>query len=620
MKKVFNLSQMSYELCKRFYKDQSGVYMYMGGMLAIVLLGLAALAVDGSGIYLDKARFVQAMDQGALAVATENNTKYREIEPNHADVNKFLKDVAGVPDDKKFSTQQYMRNQELVQGMVKLYMRSYDKSNPSNSDLPIRIEDEFNIDCKEEVFHVKVNGVTQIKKPIICELSGEIKRKSWLPLDNKISFGKEVDIASGVTYGVKDKGIPAPMDLVFVLDFSTSMTSDLANNYSAAVKNRKITILREVVAEISEALLPATQVSSVSPYNRIGFVTFASAAQQNKDRSQCVLPYYPNKSGNPVVTTRIQINSIEYKNGQIVYENGKPKRHKHSVQTAPWTWVEPPTEFYKNDIKRTRVCEDYPKTNPRGEFCQVDINIATAMERALKLEKIDEDNIRVFARKYTSYYYFDPTATETLTQIRKFNGSNIRYPLFFKDAPTNYRSGEHLCGDLKTTEYTTQAWFDKDNKGVAAALNKVPTRDGTNVTSGFLVGANILMGANKDPNAAPKVLGTNTQRILLVLSDGQDNFPAWDTAIELLKAGMCTEVKNKADSLRDPDFNTLPTKIGFVAFGYTPDPTTGAAWKACVGEENFFLANNKEKLLESFKQIIGLQEEVGKTSTTRPTF
>ena len=617
MKRVFNLSRISYEFCKRFYKDQSGVYMYMGGMLAIVLLGLAALAVDGSGIYLDKARFVQAMDQGALAVATENNTKYREIEPNHADVNKFLKDVAGVPEDKKFSTQQYMRNQELVQGIVKLYMRSYDKTNPNSSDLPIRIEDEFNIDCKEEVFHVKVNGVQQIKKPIICELSGEIKRKSWLPLDNKISFGKEVDIASGVTYSVKDKGIPAPMDLVLVLDFSSSMLSDLSNNYrNVPEKNKKITILREVVAEISEALLPATNVSTVSPYNRIGFVTFASAAQQNKDRSQCVLPYYPSYTNNmqlggTLATLRIQIDSIQ----------SDGSRHPHSVQTAPSTWVEPPTDFYKNDIKRIRECEDYPRTNPRGKYCQVDINVVTAMERALKLERIDEDNIRTFAQRHYGYYYLDPATTQTVTQIRKFNGSNIKYPLFFKDAPKRYGSNEYLCGDLKTSEYTTQAWFDKDNKGVATALNKIPVRDGTNVTSGFLVGANILMGVNKDPNAAPKVLGSNTQRILLVLSDGQDNFPAWDTAVELLKAGMCQEVRNKANSLRDPDINDkLDTKIGFVAFGYTPDKTTGDAWKACVGEENFFLANNKEKLLESFKQIIGLQEEVGKTSTTRPTF
>lgn len=616
MKKILNLSRMSYELCKQFYKDERGVYMYMGGMLAIVLLGLAALAVDGSGIYLDKARFIQAMDQAALAVATENNTKYRENTPNHADVNKFRKDVSGLPDDQKFSTQQEMRNQELAQGIVKLYLRSYDKSNSTN--MPIKIDKNFNIDCKEEVFHVKENGITKIKKPIICELSGEIKRKSWLPLDEKISFGKEVDIASGVTFGVKDKGIPAPIDLMLVLDFSSSMLSDLRNNYSAPKKDQKITILREVVAEISESLLPDGTFSSVSPFNRIGFVTFASAAQQNKNREQCVLPYYPNHANNvqlglgPIATVRIQIDSI------------KPdkKRHPHSVQIAPSTWIEPPTKFYKPDIKRERECEDYPRgSNPRGKYCKVDINVVTAMERALRLEKIDEDNIRAFAQRHYGYYYFDPKITKTITQIRDFNGSNINYPLKFKDAPLSYGTREYLCGDLKTKEFTTQAWFNKDNNKVAKALDKVPVRNGTNVTSGFLVGANLLMGPNPDPKAAPKVLGSNTQRILLVLSDGQDNFPAWDTAVELLKGGMCQEVKNKAKSLLDPDVkDNLAPKIGFVAFGYKPDKTTGDAWKACVGEENFFLANDKAALLDSFKQIVGLQEEVGKTSITRPTF
>ena len=79
MKNVHKLTQYSYELCKQFYKDERGVYMYLGGMLGFVLLGLAALAVDGSGIYLDKARFVQGMDQAALALAAENNTKCPDI-------------------------------------------------------------------------------------------------------------------------------------------------------------------------------------------------------------------------------------------------------------------------------------------------------------------------------------------------------------------------------------------------------------------------------------------------------------------------------------------------------------------------------------------------------------
>ena len=72
------------QLVKQFYSDQQGVYMIMTGLLSFILLGVIALAVDGSGILLDKARLQYGTEQAALALVAENNN-YR-VNKEHSDV------------------------------------------------------------------------------------------------------------------------------------------------------------------------------------------------------------------------------------------------------------------------------------------------------------------------------------------------------------------------------------------------------------------------------------------------------------------------------------------------------------------------------------------------------
>ena len=134
-------------------------------------------------------------------------------------------------------------------------------------------------------------------------------------------------------------------------------------------------------------------------------------------------------------------------------------------------------------------------------------------------------------------------------------------------------------------------------------------------SSGLLVGANLMVNTNKD--ALPSKIRTNTQRIILVLSDGVDTALPTLTG-ELLDAGMCPKIREKLDSLQDKNYRQLPTKIAFVIFGYRQSAAQKASWERCVGKGNYFIADNEEQLLKAFKQIIGFEEEVGRSSSVTP--
>ena len=580
MKKQLFIVSRSYDLLNEFYKDERGVYTYLAGMLATLLLGLAALAVDGSGIMLDKARFIQAMDQGALSLVAENNAT-RENK-KHADVTRQVltaEEQYNKTEDEKFNTQQNKRNQELVQGMVKLYLRSYDRSNPNNKDLPISIEKDFDLSCEEVELPVQNQYV---KKPVVCQVSGEIKRKSWLPYDNTLSFGKDVDIASGVTYGVKDRGVIIPVELMLVSDSSGSMKWNLAGQSGFPKSQWRFTALVSVVEEIENLLMPETLTADVSPYNRMAFTSFSFGSQQRDVKDLCTLPFYGKSEIKEVAFFDIirRVDGYNYSGRATSYQ-----------------------DLFRSSPRQTQSTK-YNDTYDRRVFAVT----ASPIEMMKRAGQLGDWEMMDF---FFDTYYVD--LAKTVQLISTFDGKARKYDTEFKN--------NGVCMGTKNRQIlTTKAWFTQKNRGVAAALGQIDPEGGTSAATGLLIGANLLMDYNKEPEAQPNKVGTNTQRVILVLSDGEDNRPSIKTLVNTINAGTCEAIKARVDTLQDPNYKTVPTRLAFVALGYNPTGEQAAAWKRCVGEANYHLADSKEKLLAVFKQVIGVEEEVGKTSITKPTF
>ncbi|MDG2943690.1 TadE/TadG family type IV pilus assembly protein [Exercitatus varius] len=205
---------------------------------------------------------------------------------------------------------------------------------------------------------------------------------------------------------------------------------------------------------------------------------------------------------------------------------------------------------------------------------------------------------------------------KTIESIDSFNGKDSDYLM-------NFNKNSWCLGNA-TRINSTYIWAKKnESANLISRFNWVPATGATLSSSGLLIGANLLMNTNPDEEAQPSKLGANTQRIILVLSDGADQINDTNSSLNitsnLINQGMCEKIKSKLDSLQDKTYLEQPTRIGFVAFGYGPSGTQKAAWEKCVGKY-YYVANNKEELLESFRKIIGLVEEVGHSIYQPPSY
>ncbi|SUC09632.1 Flp pilus assembly protein TadG [Pasteurella canis] len=590
MKKL-NLTLCFYNKLKQFYADQQGVYTVMTALLAFPILVLVGFTVDGTGVLLDKARLAQGMDQAALALIAENN-EYRENK-KHSDVNRQV--ISKAEKDKfrgnEFMAKQEKRNQELIQGIAKLYLRSEDSGDP---DAPVKVTKDFQYLCEE--LDLPTGNEYSRRKPVVCQVQGSVDRKFWLPVSeslanvNSLKNGR-LTLDSQTTYAIKEKGVVIPVELMLVADFSGSMHQDLNGRYNSdktKMGKSKISILREVVGEISNILFPAKESEEVSPFNRMAFTTFSGGVRQKNESSKCTLPYERKSWKDPINLT---IERWITGNNTKLEWNEKRQQWENSWVRFDVHYKGKYDQFYEN------TCT---KSSPMR--CQISANPKTIMDYAMKIQ--DWTTVRAIFNKYMD-------TNRTISQVQDFDGSNKNYHLVFDN--------ESYCLGGNRGKETTQAWFDKSNKNISQALHRINPQGWTSASSGLIVGANLIMDANKDPKAQPAKLGTNTQRVIMVLSDGEDNWPTYDTLVSLLNAGICDRIKERVDTLQDPNFRELPTRIAFVAFGYSPPKRQVDAWKKCVGDQ-YYVAYSQKELLDTFKQVIGFEEEVGRSSSKKPKF
>ena len=523
MKKIVKMNIL--KATHRFIRDQQGVYMVMFGLLSFILISLAALAVDGSGMLLDKARLADSMEQATLALAAENNlnrTDKHKLGPNYSDKD-FKKDAMFFS-----SSQIYNRDQKLIKGYVSAYMympSNFDQSAGNTGVRDSYIFKDFDYDCSLKSVRDAEGKV--LNNPVVCWANGDVKRKSGLFLnDITASFDKEVKISSTGIAAVKQSAV-ITFDIMFTLDLTGSMGGSIGGSSG----KQKIVILKEVMSDMTDLLFSP----SASPHNRLGFTGFALGAQQMNDIRKCSLPFY---GYNNMIGLSSLKNALASQSGSIA----------------------------------------------------------------------DFDALRMYLPPFIDY-------TKTIDSIDSFNGSDINYPLQYNKGPwcLNERSNSRLNN-------TTNRWFVPNQKDeFKRAVNSLGIAGNTLTSTGVLIGANMLM--DKDMTADIDKLQENTQRVLLILSDGQDEIYSNTAEKEkdfreitqkLINGGMCDRIRARLDTLQDKRFPEKPSRIAFIAFGYSQSDKLKTMWKKCVKEDNYYNANNQAELLEVFKKVVGFEEEVGR--------
>ncbi len=99
--------------------------------------------------------------------------------------------------------------------------------------------------------------------------------------------------------------------------------------------------------------------------------------------------------------------------------------------------------------------------------------------------------------------------------------------------------------------------------------------------------------------------GDNPRRLLIILSDGLDNYP--DITTSLVNAGMCSTITDTLDSRITSKDYEVTSKIVLIGFDY--DISTNQALLNCVGTDNAYQAQNSDEILSIILQLI--TEEIG---------
>lgn len=217
---------------------------------------------------------------------------------------------------------------------------------------------------------------------------------------------------------------------------------------------------------------------------------------------------------------------------------------------------------------------------------------------------------------------------KTISNISKFTGEDLPDQLEFGSSAPKSDS----CKIEPPGISTTKLWYTPGQQAqLLDDFKKIIPYGPTLASSGMLIGTNLLHYKSQEGRPLPKESGINTKRILLVMSDGVDEMyfdKIYQTRIttELSHRGMCDKIREKLDSLQDPNYEEQPSKVAFVAFAFGKkiNPVElkiqMEGWDKCVGKENVYWAENEIELLDSFRQVIGLTEEVGHATIKKSNF
>lgn len=101
--------------------------------------------------------------------------------------------------------------------------------------------------------------------------------------------------------------------------------------------------------------------------------------------------------------------------------------------------------------------------------------------------------------------------------------------------------------------------------------------------------------------------GDNPRRLIVILSDGKDNYPDSTTLNSLVNAGMCSTIISTLDSRITSKGKEVASKIAVIGFDYDLSTNTGLI--DCAGDDNVYKAENKTQILNIILGLIA--EEIG---------
>ncbi|WP_145583732.1 TadE/TadG family type IV pilus assembly protein [Yersinia thracica] len=348
-----------------------------------------------------------------------------------------------------------------------------------------------------------------------------------------------------------------PTDVVFVADYSGSMKKPFENSTSP---ESKIEALTRIFKKLNN------KIDNNDVINVIGFAPFSWGSKKIiKNETFCHYPFVPKKY--------------------------RSKGNYLSRYTA-------------SGLKK------FPGLENLGDIINVKYGELSDSENDVKkvIKKI-EDNIiddknsskAVKLFRYASYINYTMTIwmiiadnidyEQTVNSIsHKTEERNINIPI--SDVLNNDFCLKNLNAHI----------IDKNNinNSILSDALSFDVRGATLISSGILAGNNIFKQTNDNQKKLMIILsdGDDSNHINSDLSDDYKDKNYFNITKKLVEKGMCERIKE----------NNI--RMVFIGIGYVPREDID--WKKCVGENNFFLAQNAHELEQDLEQVLLANDEVGR--------
>jgi tight adherence protein G len=243
-------------MLRRFCLDRRGAFAASFVILSFFLLSLVALGFEGARYLNERARLSDGLEQAALALTAQDKGEDDPIAENY--INAYMKTAAG-------------KENTIL------------NDSPAIKRLFVKSDDDGQLSYLE------------------YKVSAQVWEDSWFSSPLFPSFGKRVLIGgSGAARKYRSS-----MDVMFVVDFSSSMTDDFNGNEAPNSSNaspdfdpdsQKIVVLKRVVSQLAQQILDD------DPASTVGFLPFAWG-EQNVDQTHCVFPFVSSNFGGAAADT-----------------------------------------------------------------------------------------------------------------------------------------------------------------------------------------------------------------------------------------------------------------------------------------------------------------------------
>jgi tight adherence protein G len=585
----------------KFIRQQKGGLAIIFAVMLPFIFSVCALVFDGARMMSKRARLADALNEAALAIATSSLGK-------------------GTPEEK-------LRNQQILESFLHAYLPQDD------------------IGGSTVTMREGVDGSTGVAVPIY-DISAQLEVKSVLPLGSLApSFTPTVEMSNGgsVRKGISTMSMPA--DYVFVVDFSGSMSWNTDDN-----SQKRITLLKKVVLDIT------TESLKNEPKTTFGIVPFETgvpakrAVPQLAEEFGCELNVVLNAdydidyeywgrmllamptANKDALTRRIYLHHYRYKvhNEYIMKKLGYSSMEAYANATGV-------CESMKT-LKDNNLTQ-YNNLNSLSNYPVPYVCDFLPKDDALSLRFIPdprgiEANLVLIENEYKQFSnVMMPTLLGgnrgevfkiTTVDVKKtlegmFDKGNLKTwsipDATFIQRYMNGSSGPYTMSRRGGFDYTCTSAFQKDSTGqqlnyLIELTSDINTLDefqrmqpvgGTISTTGVLRAAQVL------------AKGTNPRKVMIIISDGEDNNTDLKDAFHKPKAPLKPICDVIREDLPKHSTDTEEVDIYFISVvGSATDVNRARYWENyCTGEGNSFVATNYKDLMDKLTSIVSAYEETG---------